>query len=59
MSEDMDLNAGEILAGRPLEEVGREVFEEILAVAGGKRTKSEVLGIGDDEFLPWTVGPVL
>ncbi|TVS20148.1 MAG: altronate hydrolase, partial [Planctomycetaceae bacterium] len=36
-----------------------EIFAEILAVASGKRTKSERQGIGDDEFIPWTVGPML
>ena len=59
MSEDMDINAGTILEGRTIEEVGRDIFEEILAVASGKPTKSEQLGIGDDEFVPWTVGPTL
>jgi altronate hydrolase len=59
MQDDMDLNAGEILAGRSVAEVGHEIFEEILAVAGGKKTKSEKLGIGDEEFVPWVVGPVL
>ncbi len=59
MLDDMDINAGEILAGRTLEDVGREIFEEILAVASGQKTKSEIHGIGDDEFVPWTVGPML
>ena len=59
MIDDMDLNAGEILNGKSVDEVGREVFEEILAVASGKKTKSEVHGIGEEEFLPWIVGPTL
>ncbi|RIK81305.1 MAG: galactonate dehydratase [Planctomycetota bacterium] len=59
MRDDMDLNAGEILIGRSVADVGREIFEEILAVASGKKTKSEQLGIGDEEFVPWIVGPVL
>jgi altronate hydrolase len=59
MIDDMDLNAGEILHGRSVADVGREIFEEVLAVASGKKTKSEVHGIGDEEFVPWTVGPVL
>ncbi len=59
MIDDMDLNAGEVLLGRPLADVGQEIFEEILAVASGKRTKSECHGIGDEEFIPWTVGPML
>ena len=59
MIDDMDLSAGEILAGRPVEEVGRELFELILAVASGQRTKSEQLGYGDEEFVPWQIGPTL
>jgi altronate hydrolase len=58
MRDDMDLDAGGILAGRPVADVGREIFAEILAVASGKKTKSELLGLGDEEFVPWTVGPV-
>ena len=59
LGDDMDLDAGPILAGRPVAEVGREIFAEILAVASGKRTKSEQHGLGDEEFVPWTIGPVL
>ncbi len=36
MIDDMDINAGTILAGRGVDEVGREIFEEIIAVASGK-----------------------
>jgi altronate hydrolase len=53
------LDAGVILAGRTVEEVGREIFEEVIAVASGKRTKSEGHGIGQEEFVPWTIGPTL
>ncbi len=59
MSDDMDLDAGTILVNRSVDEVGREIFAEILAVASGKPTKSERHGIGDEEFVPWTIGPVL
>jgi altronate hydrolase len=59
MIDDMDLNAGEILAGRPVDDVGRELFEKILSVASGEKTKSEQLGYGDEEFVPWQVGPTL
>jgi len=59
MSDDMDINAGVILDGVSVEEVGRQIFEEILAVAGGKPTKSEAQGLGDEEFVPWIIGPVL
>jgi len=60
MEEDMDINAGTILEGtETVADVGERIFEEILAVASGKRTKSEQLGMGDEEFVPWVVGPVL
>jgi altronate hydrolase len=59
MIDDMDVNAGTILEGQSVEQVGRQIFEEILAVASGKPTKSEAQGIGDEEFVPWLVGPTL
>ncbi len=59
MLEDMDINAGRILDGVPVEEVGREIFEKILAVASGERTKSELHGVGEEEFAPWSIGPTL
>ena len=45
--------------GTPLETVGRQVFEEVVAVASGRKTKSEAQGIGEEEFAPWIIGPVL
>jgi altronate hydrolase len=59
MMDDMDINAGVILAGTPVEEVGRQIFEEILEVASGKKTKSEINGVGEEEFAPWAIGPTL
>ncbi len=59
MEEDMDINCGVILEGTPLPTVGRQVFEEVVAVASGKKTKSEAQGIGEEEFAPWIIGPVL
>ncbi len=59
MTDDMDINAGSILEGRSVKEVGQEIFEEILEVASGKKTKSEIHGIGGEEFVPWAVGPTL
>ncbi len=59
MTEDMDLNCGDILDGVPLEEKGREIFETMLKVASGEHTKSEDLGYGDAEFVPWQIGAVM
>ena len=57
--DDMDMNAGTILEGEPVESVGRRLFELILEVASGTPTKSERLGVGEEEFAPWTIGPTL
>jgi altronate hydrolase len=59
LSEDMDVNCGVILEGTRLPVVGRQIFEEIVAVASGKRTKSELSGVGEEEFAPWIIGPVM
>jgi altronate hydrolase len=59
MIDDMDVDAGIVLTGTPVEVVGRQIFETILAVANGQRTKSELHGAGEEEFAPWIVGPVL
>jgi len=59
MIGDMDINAGKVLEGVTLEQVGQEVFEKILAVASGEKTKSEINGVGEEEFAPWSIGPTL
>jgi altronate hydrolase len=59
LGDDMDLDAGRILAGASVEQIGEEIFEEMLVVASGKKTKSEAQGLGEEEFAPWTLGPVL
>jgi altronate dehydratase len=60
MSEDMDIDCGTVVSeGMPLEEKGREIFEAFLAVASGQRTKSEELGFGGAEFVPWAMGAVM
>lgn len=59
MQDDMDINAGKIVDGASVEEVGTEIFEKIISVASGEQTKSEIQGIGDEEFCPWSIGPVL
>lgn len=59
MRDDMDIDAGTVLAGRTVEQVGAEIYDKILAVASGEQPKSEQHGIGDEEFVPWVVGPVL
>jgi altronate hydrolase len=59
MIDDMDLDAGPILEGEPVESVGRRLFDLILDVASGRPTKSERQGVGEEEFAPWSIGPTL
>ncbi len=56
---DMDINAGKMLDGVSLDEMGMEIFETIIAVASGEPTKSERQGIGEEEFNPWIIGATL
>ena len=56
----MDINCGDIVAGdATIESKGEEIFKKILAVASGERTKSELLGLGDNEFVPWQIGATM
>lgn len=60
MEEDMDLNTGDIIdGGVSLEDKGREMFELFIRVASGEVTKSEALGFGGAEFVPWQIGAVM
>ncbi|WP_186107157.1 UxaA family hydrolase [Burkholderia gladioli] len=57
LQEDMDLNCGGILDGTAtIESCAREIFDALLATASGQRTRSETLGLGDHEFVPWQIG---
>ncbi|MEX0732695.1 MAG: altronate dehydratase family protein [Aquisalimonadaceae bacterium] len=57
LEEDMDINCGEILDGTTtMEEMGQRIFEQFLRTASGEPSKSELLGLGDNEFIPWTIG---
>ncbi len=56
---DMDINAGRVLDGVSLDEMGQEIFEKILAVASGERSKSEAAGVGEEEYNPWILGAML
>ena len=60
MSDDIDLNCGTIIDGEEtVEEAGRRIFNEILATASGKLTRSEIHGFGEEEFQPWLLGATL
>ena len=60
MKEDMDVNCGLIVDGdATILEMGKYIFQCILDIASGKKSKSEELGFGDCEFVPWQVGAVM
>ncbi|MCJ0762478.1 UxaA family hydrolase [Variovorax terrae] len=59
LEEDMDINCGLIVDGEcSVPEMGQRIFEQILRHASGEATKSEALGLGDHEFVPWHLGIV-
>ena len=59
MKSDMDINAGRVLEGVSIDEVGREIFEKLIAVASGEPSLSEAQGIGEEEFNPWIMGATM
>ena len=60
MRDDMDVNCGLIIDGHSnIEEMGEAIFDLILQTASGKKSKSETLGFGDNEFVPWHMGAIL
>ena len=58
--DDMDINCGEIIDGSSaVAEMGQRIFEMVLATASGEKSKSELHGYGQNEFVPWQVGAVM
>ena len=59
LRKDMDINCGVVIDSQvTLPEMGQRIFEAILQYASGEKTKSELLGLGDYEFVPWHIGIV-
>lgn len=57
LEEDMDINCGEILDGKiSLSGKAQQIFDLMLRIASGEKTKSELLGLGDHEYVPWNIG---
>ncbi|WP_431819443.1 UxaA family hydrolase [Burkholderia sp. F1] len=53
-ADDMDLNCGDVLDGtRTIAELGEVLFQRLLETASGKRSRSELHGYGQQEFVPW------
>lgn len=60
MADDMDINCGGILDGTDtINACGERIFEELIALASGQKSKSEALNFGSSEFAPWILGPVI
>jgi altronate hydrolase len=59
MEDDMDVNAGKVLDGVPMQAVADELLDTMIDVASGKPSKSEAQGIGEEEFQPWNLGGIL
>jgi len=60
MQDDMDIDCGPIADGAAsVQEIGRRIFDLVIATASGQRTKSELLGMGEEEFTPWQLGAVM
>ena len=58
--EDIDINCGEVIDGTAsIDEIGERIFRSMLETASGKRTKSELHGYGQNEFVPWQLGAVM
>lgn len=57
MIDDMDINCGKIIDGdATVMEMGGVIFDKLVKIASGEKSKSEELGIGEDEFVPWNIG---
>ena len=59
MRDDMDVNCGDLITGTPMSEISQRIFDAIIRHASGEKVRSEILGYGNDEFLPWRVGAVM
>ncbi|HEY2132344.1 MAG TPA: altronate dehydratase family protein [Acetobacteraceae bacterium] len=60
MEEDMDINCGTILDGdETVQQCGQRIFDMMLRVASGAKTKSEQFDVGAAEFAPWVLGATM
>jgi altronate hydrolase len=58
--DDIDINCGEVIDGSAsIDEMGERIFRLMLRTASGAKTKSEVHGYGQNEFVPWALGAVM
>jgi len=58
--DDIDINCGDVVDGTAsIDAMGERIFRLILDTASGRKTKSEVHGYGQNEFVPWALGAVM
>ena len=58
--EDIDIDCGGIIDGSDtIDTVGERIFRLMLTTASGEKTKSELHGYGQNEFVPWQLGAVM
>jgi altronate hydrolase len=58
--DDIDINCGDVIDGTAsIDELGERIFQLMLQTASGTRTKSEVHGYGQNEFVPWQLGATM
>jgi len=58
--DDIDINCGVIVDGTAsIDEMGGRIFHAMLEAASGRKTKSELHGYGQNEFVPWSLGAVM
>lgn len=60
MPGDVDIDCGTIASGETtIEEMGERILDYLLDVASGRQSKSEALGYGGSEFVPWIIGATM
>ncbi len=60
MQDDMDVNCGTVLDGdETVQQCGERIFDLMLRVASGERTRSEQFDFGAAEFAPWQIGATM
>ncbi len=60
LEEDMDMNCGDIIdSGVSIVDKGKDILAKVIEIASGTQSKSEALGLGDNEFVPWQIGATM
>lgn len=58
--DDIDLDCGGILEGaESVDACGERIFQLMLDTASGRKTRSDLHGYGQNEFVPWQLGAVM